>query len=397
MLERVAPLARRFRDAGHDLYLVGGVVRDLVLGRPSVDLDLTTDAHPDETKAILGGWADERWTQGERFGTIGCRKDGHDFEITTYRAEVYDPTSRKPMVEFGTTLDGDLVRRDFTINAMAIDPLEARLVDPHDGAGDLAARRLRTPGPPQVSFDDDPLRMLRAARFAARFDLTVEPDVLEAMRHQAPRLAIVSAERIHDELGKLLGGPDPHRGLALLDEVGLLHPVLPEAELDREVLGRSPDDPLVRLALVLRGTDRDGLRRRLRALRFSNDETATVSTIVELVERGLDEGVTQLPMLRRLRRDAGERLDRVLDAVRSIDPERGASLEAAIGALVTAEPPGDVVRLDGGAVKAELDLPPGPAIGEALGVLDEALLDEGPLSADEQLSRLREWWARRES
>lgn len=394
VLARVEPLARRFRDAGHDLYLVGGVVRDLLLGHPSADLDLTTDARPAQTKAIIGDWADDRWTQGERFGTIGCRRGGTDFEITTYRAEVYDPASRKPLVEFGSTLEGDLVRRDFTINAMAIDPLAVRLVDPHDGIGDLDRRRLRTPGPAEVSFDDDPLRMLRAARFVARFGLSVEPEVREAMGRHAPRLAIVSAERIHGEVLKLLAGPDPHRGLALLAEVGLLDRVLGPVPLDDAVLARTTNDPLVRLAVLLRDRDAEELRDRLRAMRFANHEMVTVTKVVALVDDALRLDSTELPALRRLRRAAGSELDRVHAAARAIDPVRGAQLHAAVAALAAAEP-GPPLRLDGAAVKDLLGLAPGPDIGEALALLDQALVDEGPLSFDQQRDRLRRWWATR--
>ena len=282
MLDRVAPLAERFVDAGHRVHLVGGVVRDLVLGRDSVDLDLTTDARPEQTKAIVGRWADDVWSQGERFGTIGCRHDGDVFEITTYRADAYDPASRKPIVEFGDSLEGDLVRRDFTINAMALDPVDGSLVDPHDGRGDLAARVLRTPGPPNVSFDDDPLRMLRAARFVARFGLVPAEELLVSMRQRVERIDIVSAERIHDELMKLLGGPDPAIGLALLDEVGLLGRVAPEAVVEPEVLAAIDPDPLWRWAAVLRYAEPDALRRRLQAVRSSKAEVTAVTRLVAL-------------------------------------------------------------------------------------------------------------------
>lgn len=392
------PLCLRFRDAGHRLHLVGGVVRDLALDDVEpVDVDLTTDAPPDRTKALLGDSVDERWTQGERFGTIGCRIGGTAFEITTYRAESYDPTSRKPVVDFGTTLEGDLVRRDFTINAMAIEPLDVELVDLHGGLADLDARRLRTPGPPERSFDDDPLRMLRAARFTARFGLTVEPEVLAAMRSRAPRLAIVSAERVHDELVKLLAGPDPARGLALLDTAGLLDAVLPEAVLDDEVLERTPPKALVRLAVLVRAATADDVRRRLRALRFSNDETTAVVRVVELLAGVVDDPPASRAGLRRLRRTAGPHLEALLAAANAVEPVVGASLSRGLDELAVDEPPGVDVRIDGAAVQEALGIGPGRDVGRALGHLDEVLLDEGPLDADEQVRRLRRWWAERGS
>ncbi|MEZ5237699.1 MAG: hypothetical protein R2716_01645 [Microthrixaceae bacterium] len=222
IIERVRPMARRFSDAGHHLYLVGGAVRDLFVdeeGFDHDDLDLTTDAPPEEVKAILAPMADALWTQGERFGTIGATIDGEDFEVTTHRAEVYDPESRKPTVEFrGTDLATDLSRRDFTINALALEVTgdSPTLSDPFDGLADLMARRLRTPLDPNVSFSDDPLRMMRAARFVARFSLSADDDLVAAVRAGAQRLAIVSPERVRDELCKLVVLEDPTDGLWIL-------------------------------------------------------------------------------------------------------------------------------------------------------------------------------------
>ncbi|HEV2069871.1 MAG TPA: CCA tRNA nucleotidyltransferase, partial [Acidimicrobiales bacterium] len=214
VLDEVRPLAERLAAGGHRAYLVGGTVRDLLLGRDleSVDFDLTTDARPDDIEQVVRGWADAVWTQGKRFGTIGCRKDGRDFEITTHRAEAYRPDSRKPDVRFADAVEADLSRRDFTVNAMAlrVGPTageagdEPQLVDPFGGATDLAAGRLRTPLSPGESFTDDPLRMLRAARFIAAHGLAPEPELVETVRHLHPRLEVVSAERIRDELDKLL-------------------------------------------------------------------------------------------------------------------------------------------------------------------------------------------------
>ncbi len=235
-LIRAAPLlvdlGERFRAAGHALHLVGGSVRDALLGRLGDDLDLTTDARPDEVLALVDGWADTTWDAGIAFGTVGLQRRGARVEITTYRAEAYDPTSRHPEVTYGEDLVGDLVRRDFTVNAMALALPDWRaadaFVDPFGGLDDLAGGRLRTPGTAEDSFDDDPLRMLRAARFASQLGFTIAPDVVAAMRARAARLAIVSAERVKGELTKLLLTPAPRAGLELLVDTGLAEVVLPE-------------------------------------------------------------------------------------------------------------------------------------------------------------------------
>ncbi|MDQ1467901.1 MAG: poly(A) polymerase, partial [Actinomycetota bacterium] len=211
-------LAARFAGAGHSLYLVGGWLRDAVAGRELAqhDIDLATDARPDEIESVLDGWAEHLWLQGRRFGTIGAMHAGVTFEVTTFRGDVYRPESRKPEVVFGDDIETDLSRRDFTVNAMALALPNLDFVDPFDGLADLAARRLRTPLAVEVSFLDDPLRMLRAARFASSLELEPDPDVVEAMAHHRARLEIVSAERIRDELSKLLVAPDPQAGLWLL-------------------------------------------------------------------------------------------------------------------------------------------------------------------------------------
>lgn len=224
----VLELGRMFESAGHELSLVGGPVRDLFLGRMSPDLDFTTDADPDTTLRIARRWADAHWDIGRRFGTIGFSKDGWQLEVTTYRAEQYDPDSRKPQVAFGDTLAGDLVRRDFTVNAMAIRLPSLELVDLHGGVKDLAGGRLRTPGTPEESFSDDPLRMMRAARFASQLGIGVDETVIAAMTAMAERITIISAERVRDELVKLVNGAHPRSGISLLVETGLAEHVLPE-------------------------------------------------------------------------------------------------------------------------------------------------------------------------
>ncbi len=223
-------LAGLFSRAGAHLYLVGGAVRDAVLGRlaPGADLDFTTDAVPDVTERLLASWADAVWSQGKRFGTIGAMKAGRRLEVTTHRAEEYTSSSRKPEVAFSTALEADLARRDFTINSMALSLPDAVLVDPFGGVNDLAAGRLRTPLAPEVSFSDDPLRMLRAARFIAGYDMVPEPALVEAASQMRGRLDIVSDERVRDELDKLVVLPDPSSGLWFLVNTGLAEEFLPE-------------------------------------------------------------------------------------------------------------------------------------------------------------------------
>lgn len=227
-LPLLTEIGERFAAGGHEVALVGGPVRDAFLGRPSPDLDFATSAAPDQIEAVLEGWAHTTWDVGRDFGTIGARRGEHHLEFTTYRADAYDPSSRKPVVAFGEQLEEDLVRRDFTVNAMALRLPELTFVDPHGGLTDLAARALRTPHTPEVSFTDDPLRMMRAARFAAQLGLEPAAEVLEAMEGMSSRLAIVSAERVRDELVKLLLAPDPRAGLEVMVRTGLADEVLPE-------------------------------------------------------------------------------------------------------------------------------------------------------------------------
>ncbi|BCB85948.1 CCA tRNA nucleotidyltransferase [Phytohabitans suffuscus] len=231
-LMRVSPIAdelgRRFTKAGYELHLVGGSVRDALLGRLGDDLDFTTDARPDDILRVLKGWAETTWETGREFGTIGAQRQGMRLEITTFRSEAYDGVTRNPVVQYGDNLMDDLRRRDFTVNAMAVSLPEHRFTDPYGGLDDLAARRLRTPGTPQESFGDDPLRMLRAARFAAQLRFAVDPDVVAAMAAMATDLDRITVERIRDEFTKLLCGADPVTGLRLLVDTGLADRFLPE-------------------------------------------------------------------------------------------------------------------------------------------------------------------------
>ena len=363
-------LGERFTAAGHELALVGGPVRDALLGRPAPDLDFTTDARPDDTVALLRAWGDAHWEIGREFGTIGARKGDVVVEVTTYRSESYDPASRKPEVRFGDDLAGDLGRRDFTVNAMAIRLPGMAFVDPHDGLGDLARGVLRTPGRPEDSFGDDPLRMMRAARFAAQLALDVDPAVRAAMAGMADRIAIVSAERIRVELEKLLLAPRPRPGLELLVESGLAAHVLPELpalklEIDEHhrhkdvyehsltvleqaiALEDGPEGPVprpdlvLRLAALLHDIGKPATRRfeagggvsfhhhevvgaklaarRLKALRFDKDTVQAVARLTELHLRfhGYGDGAWTDSAVRRYVTDAGPLLERLHRLTRS--------------------------------------------------------------------------------
>ncbi len=455
-LLRVSPvaddLARRFREAGFRLALVGGSVRDALLGRLGNDLDFTTDARPDDVLKIVRPWADSVWEVGIAFGTVGSQKDGYQIEITTYRSEAYDRTSRKPEVSYGDSIEEDLVRRDFTVNAMAVALPEKEFVDPHGGLEDLAARVLRTPGTPEDSFSDDPLRMLRAARFAAQLDFEVAPDVLAAMTDMAGRIEIVSAERVREELNKLLLSPHPRKGLGLLVETGLADRVLPELpalRLERDEHHRHKDvyehsltvleqamdleeegpDLVLRLAALLhdigkpktRRFEKDGrvsfhhhevvgaklARKRLTELKYSNDMVKDVSKLVELHLRfhGYGDGEWTDSAVRRYVRDAGPLLDRLHKLTRSDCTTRNKrkanalsrtydGLEERIAQLKDQEEL-DAIRpdLDGNEIMKVLGVGPGPVIGKAYAFLLELRLENGPLEREAAVAALKEWWA----
>ena len=451
--ERLAPLIEETRDvaaefarAGYRLYLVGGVVRDAILDRlhDDHDLDFTTDAPPDEIERIVSGWADAVWTQGKRFGTIGMKKDGRDLEITTHRAEAYDPDSRKPDVAFSDSIDADLSRRDFTVNAMALRLPEMELIDPFDGLVDLGAHRLRTPLAPEDSFSDDPLRMLRAARFIAGYDLKPDAELVAAVERMHARLSIVSAERIRDEFDKLVMVDRPGAGLWFLVETGLADeflPELPALALEQDPIHRHKD-VLAHTIAVVEKTSRDRIlrlaalyhdvgkpktrsigprgvsfhhhevvgarmtRERMKALRYSNEDIDAVSTLVELHLRfhtykmGWSDSA-----VRRYVRDAGDLLDRLNELTRCDCTTRNKRraeelarrmdrLEADIARL-RAQEELDSIRpdLDGKAVMEHLDIRPGRAVGQALDYLLELRMELGPLGEEEAKRRLDEWWA----
>jgi poly(A) polymerase len=455
-LLRVAPvaddLARRFQEAGFSLALVGGSVRDALLGRLGNDLDFTTDARPEDVLKIVRPWADAVWEVGIAFGTVGAHKGGYQIEITTYRSEAYDRTSRKPEVSYGDSIEEDLVRRDFTVNAMAVALPEKTFIDPHGGLEDLAARVLRTPGTPEESFSDDPLRMMRAARFAAQLDFTVAPEVVTAMSEMAGRIEIVSAERVRDELNKLLLSAHPRKGLTLLVDTGLAEYVLPELPALRlesdehhrhkdvyehtlivleQAIALEEDGPdlTLRLAALLhdigkprtRRFEKDGrvsfhhhevvgakmTKKRMTALKYSNELVKDVSRLVELHLRfhGYGTGEWTDSAVRRYVRDAGPLLERLHKLTRSDCTTRNKRKAAALSraydglekriAQLKEQEELDAIRpdLDGNQIMEILGVGPGPAVGKAYKHMLELRLEHGPMDHAAAVAALKEWWA----
>ncbi|WLQ34944.1 CCA tRNA nucleotidyltransferase [Streptomyces castrisilvae] len=454
-LLRVSPvaddLARRFKDAGFSLALVGGSVRDALLGRLGNDLDFTTDARPEDVLKIVRPWADSVWEVGIAFGTVGAQKSGYQIEVTTYRSEAYDRTSRKPEVSYGDSIEDDLVRRDFTVNAMAVALPEKDFIDPHGGLQDLAERALRTPGTPEASFSDDPLRMLRAARFAAQLDFEVAPEVVTAMTEMAGRIEIVSAERVREELNKLLLSSHPRKGLSLLVETGLAQQILPELpalrlesdehhrhkdvyEHSLTVLEQAIDleqdgpDLVLRLAALLhdigkprtRRFEKDGrvsfhhhevvgakmVKKRMTALKYSNDMVKEVAKLVELHLRfhGYGDGEWTDSAVRRYVRDAGPLLERLHKLTRSDCTTRNKRKAAALSrtydaleeriAQLQSQEELDAIRpdLDGNEIMQILGVGPGPVIGKAYAFLLELRLENGPMEHDAAVAELKKWW-----
>jgi poly(A) polymerase len=444
----IDPLAKelgdRFQAAGHQLYLVGGWVRDLVRGRlaPETDADLATDATPAETSRLLRGWAEAQYLVGVRFGTVGARRHGRLFEITTFREERYPLDERKPAVSFAKDIQTDLSRRDFTINAMAIRLPDGEFVDPFEGVKDLAAKRLDTPLDPEIAFSDDPLRMLRAARFISQLGVTPAPRVVEAIVRMRERLRIVSAERIRDELDKLLLGESPGAGLASLVESGLAEeflPELPALQLEQDPVHRHKDvlrhtfavierlepDQVLRLAGLLHDIGKPSTREitpdgvsfhhhevvgarmaeeRLRELRYPNAVVEDVRKLVELHLRfhGFGEGWTDAAV-RRYVRDAGPLLDKLNQLTRADcttrDPRRAErfallqdELEERIARLAEQENL-EAIRptLDGRQVMERLGLEPGPLVGEALAFLMEIRMDRGEIPEEEAYELVDAW------
>jgi poly(A) polymerase len=461
-LLRIAPvideLGERFTAAGEQIALVGGPVRDAMLGRLQNDLDFTTSARPEVTERLLKGWADAIWDIGRDFGTIGCRRGEWQIEITTYRSETYDASSRKPDVSYGDSLAGDLGRRDFTVNAMAVSLPDRAFEDPYGGIVDLAHQVLRTPGRPEDSFSDDPLRMLRAARFSSQLGFTVAPEVRAAMTGMAERITIISAERVRDELVKLICSPSPRAGLLLLVETGLAAHVLPELpalalerdehhrhkdvyehtltvleqaiELEDRLPGDGPDF-VSRFAALMHDVGKpktrkftgDGTvtfhhhdvvgakitRKRMQALKFSNDEINDVATLVELHLRfhGYGDGQWTDSAVRRYVRDAGPLLDRLHVLTRADCTTRNQrkadrlrrtydELEERIAQLSEQEELASIrPDLDGNQIMEILGISAGREVGEAYKFLLELRLDNGPMTYDEAKVALLEWSATR--
>jgi len=393
-------IAERFTDAGFSLYLVGGIVRDLELGFAidELDFDLTTNARPAEIKSLVAPLADAVWDQGERFGTIGCMVGGREFEITTHRAEWYSSDSRKPDVVFGDDIEVDLSRRDFTVNAMAINVADGNLIDPFDGRGALTRGELRTPIDPEVSFSDDPLRVMRAARFIARYELDPTPELVAAATALADRLGIVSAERIREELDKLLEAERPSIGLRFLSEVGALSVAIPCLSDDRAeqvivVVDATPVNRSVRRATVFAGCATDDRRDQIAALRYSNEEKRSMLALfagLEMVD-GHDDGDWSDEEVRRLVDCTGYPQMDVLFAVsEALKSQQSTLLRQAFVTLDTAE---DLTSFEpastGDEIMAAFGLESGPQVGEYIKILRERHLLAGPTSANEELSYLR--------
>ena len=435
-------LGERFARSGFELYLVGGSVRDAFLGTaaegdPDFDFDFATDARPDDIEAILREWTGTVYTVGKTFGTIGAMAGGRTVEVTTYRSEVYRDDSRKPHVTFSDDIETDLSRRDFTVNAMGISFPEVEPIDPHGGAADLAGRRLRTPLEPEISFSDDPLRMLRLFRFQATLGFDPASEAVEAAAEMADRLDIVSAERIRDEFSKLMVAPDPGPALEGMIATGLADRFVPELNrlrMEQDPVHRHKDvlahtiavtqkaspDLVLRLAALLhdvgkpdtREIDERGVsfhhhevvgarmaRHRLRALRYPKDIVADVSQLVFLHLRPhtLDMGWTD-SAVRRYVRDAGELLDRLNELVRcdvtTGNPRRARAIQARIDELeerieaLREKEELEALRapVDGHQVMQHLGIGPGPLVGEIMDMLLERRIEEGPYSEEEALA-----------
>ncbi len=403
LLVEAQPVIAAFAATGHRLYLVGGVVRDLLAGRTEEhdhDLDFTTDATPPEIKAIVGPVVDALWTQGERFGTIGAKVGDRTYEITTHRAETYQDDSRKPDVRFSGAIAEDLSRRDFTVNAMAIDVAERGLVDPYGGAADLADAVLRTPLDPETSFGDDPLRMLRAARFVAGYDLVPAADLVDAMATMGSRMAIVSVERIRDELDKLLLVPAAASGLELLSATGLLARLMPWAPPDTasaavliDRVRRVGPDPMHRLAVLVADPDPATVRRRLRELRYSSATVREVGAVVAGAVALVAGDASEAPGFRRWWMAVGPHAHAARVVAVALEPVSVAAVEANRRLSIELADELDHLGspLSAHQVMHELGWPPGPRVGQAIEYLTELRLDHGPLDETAARGALRTW------
>ncbi|CAB4535614.1 unannotated protein [freshwater metagenome] len=451
-------LAQAFSAKGYTLALVGGPVRDAILGRLGNDLDFTTNAKPEESKKILHGWAEHVWDTGIAFGTVAGKLGDTTVEVTTYRSDVYEKDSRKPEVSYGETIEGDLSRRDFRVNSMALELTgpKPEFIDPFDGLSDLTKKILQTPGKPEDSFSDDPLRMLRAARFASQLNFEIAPNVLVAMKEMASRLSIISAERIRDELSKILMSQNPRLGITILVDTGLAEIVLPEIpklrlEVDehhhhKDVYEHSitvleqaieHEDRLggpnlvIRLAALLHDIGKPKTRnliegggvsfhhhevvgarlakKRLQELRFDGHTVEEVETLIALHLRfhGYGDGEWSDSAVRRYVRDAGDLLVHLHVLTRADCTTRNKtkaarlaatydSLEARIAVLMEQEELSKIrPDLDGAQVMEILDLKPSRAVGQAMDFLMELRLERGQLGAEVAREELLKWWRTR--
>ena len=451
-------LAHAFKAKGFTLALVGGPVRDAILGRLGNDLDFTTNALPQETKKILNEWAENVWDTGIAFGTVAGKRGDTTVEVTTYRTEKYDADSRKPEVEYGKDILGDLSRRDFTVNAMALELTGAQpeFIDPFDGLADLSKKILRTPGLPDDSFNDDPLRMMRAARFASQLGFEIAPEVLTSMHNLAQRITIISAERIRDEFTKILMSPNPRTGITILVDSGLAELVIPEipklrlevdehhhhkdvyehsitvleqAMMQEERLGGA--NLVIRLAALLHDIGKPKTRsfiegggvsfhhhevvgarlakKRLQELRFDGDtiEAVELLTALHLRFHGYGDGEWSDSAVRRYVRDAGELLIHLHVLTRADCTTRNKakatrlsnvydSLEARIDVLMEQEELSKIrPDLDGAQVMQILDLKPSREVGAAMDFLMELRLDQGPIGVEKATEQLLAWWKSR--
>jgi poly(A) polymerase len=464
-LKPITPLLRElgelFKKSNFEISLVGGPVRDALLGRSVKDLDFTTNARAADIQKILKPWAEHIWDVGIKFGTVGAKRDGYALEITTYRTEVYDPTSRKPQVNFGDSLIEDLQRRDFTINAVALKLPDFEIVDPHDGITDLINNKLTTPIDPETLFSEDPLRMLRAARFIAKLNLIVDPTIVAAVKKLKERLQVVSKERISDELTKLLLLDSPSAGLEFLVETELAEQFLPELpalklevdehhrhkdvyqhtlivleqviELEKSHKPTTEPDLVLRLAALLHDIGKPRTRKfeaegrvsfhhhevvgarmtkkRLHELRFSKELISDVAKLVELHLRfhGYGTGQWTDSAVRRYVRDAGDLLVKLHKLTRADSTTRNQKkaeelqknydqLEARIEELSKAEELASIrPDLDGQEIMQILNLPPGPLVGKAYEYLLELRLENGPISKDAAKAELLTWWQNQQS
>ena len=400
IVNTAADLTNLFKDNGFRLYFVGGIVRDLLLGyKPDVqDLDCTTDASPKEIKRIVQPIADAVWLQGERFGTVGMRVNGTNYEITTHRAESYVDDSRKPVVNFSTNLSDDLIRRDFTVNAMAVDTATGELFDPYGGVKDLEEMTLRTPMDPEESFTDDPLRILRAARFIAAYGFSPTGDLLQAAQKISERLNIVSIERIRDEIFRLLSVEDPRLGLKFLSASKTASYVFPEvfelSEEQQEMLFNQvflvEAEPLMRLA-VFKEMIPDS---RLRSFRLSSKELVYVEKIrnaLVLLEKN-DQNDWSDAKFRRLAFDTEGALDDVVRIWERIFPKNLTVINEIkrlneAGEFTTFEP-----FFDGETIMNELGIEPGPDVGTVTDWLINLRIEQGSLSEEQVKQKLHIWW-----